>query len=101
MSSPRAGKLSLDIVVDAALSVVDEVGVDGLTIRGVATAVGAAPMSLYTHFASKEDLLDAMARELSRRLYGAGIGASWPESLRASCHHMRELLIAHPKWAEL
>jgi AcrR family transcriptional regulator len=101
MSPPRPSKLTLEIVVDAALKVIDEVGLDGLTIRGVAAAVGAPPMSLYTHFDNKDVLLDEMARELSRRLYSVASGSTWQESLRASCHHMRELLVTHPNWAAL
>jgi AcrR family transcriptional regulator len=97
----RTSKLNPEVVVDAALSVIDQLGLDGLTIRAVATAAGAPPMSLYTHFASKDELLDAMARELSRRLYGVGEGATWQASLRTSCHHMRELLVTHPNWGVL
>ena len=51
-----------------------------------------APMSLYSHFASKEELLDDMARELSRRLYGVGDHARLPAAdlSKASCHCMRD-----------
>ena len=69
---PR-GTTRPEAVVDAALKVVDEVGVDGLTIRAVAGLVGAPPMSLYTHFDNKEGLLDFMNAEISRRHNNANI----------------------------
>ncbi len=97
----RRTKVSGDEVVNAALQVVDEAGLDGLTIRAVAAVAGMSPMSLYVHFASKEQLLDHMARELSRRLYDAGEHSAWQASLRASCHCMRNLLLEHPNWLPL
>jgi AcrR family transcriptional regulator len=64
---PR-GTITQDAVIDAALTIVDRAKVDGLTIRAVARQVGAPPMSLYSHFANKEQLLDLMYGELVRRM---------------------------------
>jgi AcrR family transcriptional regulator len=97
----RQPRITGNAIVDAALRVADEVGLDGLTVRGVAVVAGMAPMSLYTYFQTKDELLDHMARELSRRLYSAGDHASWQASLRASCNCMRDLLLAHPNWLPL
>jgi AcrR family transcriptional regulator len=97
---PR-GTTRREAVVDAALSVVDEVGVDGLTIRAVATLVGAPPMSLYTHFANKEELLDLMYAELSRRLYPDSGQATWQGELSMLAFHIRRTLLAHPRWTPL
>jgi TetR/AcrR family tetracycline transcriptional repressor len=88
-------------VVDAALSVVDQVGVDGLTIRAVAAVVGAPPMSLYSHFANKERLLDLMYAEVAGRLYADVEQATWQAALSALCHQVRGVLLEHPNWLPL
>jgi TetR/AcrR family transcriptional regulator, tetracycline repressor protein len=97
---PR-GATRREAVVDAALNVVDDVGVDGLTIRAVAAIVGAPPMSLYSHFANKEGLLDLMYAELSRRLYPDSGQATWQAELSTLAFHIRKTLLAHPRWTPL
>ncbi len=97
---PR-GTTRREAVIDAALKVVDGVGVEGLTIRAVAGSVGAPPMSLYTHFANKEGLLDLMNEEISRRLYRDCGQTSWQEELSALSLHVRRTLLEHPHWAPL
>jgi AcrR family transcriptional regulator len=87
--------------VNAALTVVDRVGVDALTIRAVADIVGAPTMSLYTHFASKEELLDLMYAEIARRLYAEANHPTWQEELLAFCRQVRAVLTAHPRWTPL
>jgi TetR/AcrR family tetracycline transcriptional repressor len=97
---PR-GTTRREAVIDAALNVVDEVGVDGLTIRAVASHAGAPPMSLYTHFANKEELLDLMYAELSRRLYPDSGQPTWSSELTTLAFHIRRTLLAHPRWTPL
>ena len=97
---PR-GTTRREAVVDAALKVVDDVGIEGLTIRAVAALVGAPPMSLYTHFANKEELLDLMYAEVSRRLYQDSGQPTWQTELSALAFHMRGTLLAHPRWTPL
>ena len=97
---PR-GTTRREAVIDAALKVVDEEGVGGLTIRAVAALVGAPPMSLYTHFANKEELLDLMYAEISRRLYADSGQATWQAELSALAFHIRSTLLAHPHWTPL
>jgi AcrR family transcriptional regulator len=100
VSRPRT-KLNRYSVVNAALLVVDELGLDGLTIRRVARVAGASPMSLYSHFAKKEDLLDLMYAEISGRLYPGPEHTCWEGALSAFCHKIREVVLAHPGWVPL
>jgi len=46
-------------IVAAARSILETAGTDGLTMRAVADRLGAAPMALYTHVSSKEEVLDS------------------------------------------
>ena len=59
-------------LVDAAHKLVQEEGYEGLTIRKLAKRVGYAPMSVYSYFADKQDILFALAEDafetLARRI---------------------------------
>jgi len=59
--------LGVGRIVGAAVAIADAEGLDGLSMRRVATELGAAPMSLYRHVTDKDDLLlrmmDAALRE--------------------------------------
>ncbi len=97
---PR-GSITRDAVVNAALTVTDRDGVERLTIRAVADALGAPPMSLYTHFANKSELLDLMYAEIARRAYLYEGHESWQSELLALAHRIRSLLTEHPHWTPL
>ncbi|WP_227998928.1 TetR/AcrR family transcriptional regulator C-terminal domain-containing protein [Nocardia australiensis] len=55
-------KLDAEVIADAALGLLDEVGLDGLTMRKVAAALNVQAPALYWHVKNKRELLDAMAR---------------------------------------
>lgn len=97
---PR-GTTTRDLVVQAALDVIDGVGLEALTIRAVAAAVNAPPMSLYTHFANKEELIDLMYAAVAKRLYVDAGCETWQTELSALGHHIRETLLAHPNWTPI
>jgi AcrR family transcriptional regulator len=97
---PR-GTITRESIVAAALAVADGSGVHRLTIRAIAQRVGAPPMSLYTHFKNKDELLDLMYAEVARRMYAYQGQATWQAELLALGHRIRSLLTEHPKWAPL
>lgn len=53
-------RLSTAEVVEAAIALADKEGVQALSMRKVAQAVGVSPMSLYTYVPSKAELVDMM-----------------------------------------
>ncbi|MCO5974790.1 TetR family transcriptional regulator [Actinoallomurus soli] len=57
-------RLSRETVVDGALALVDEEGLDGLTIRRLAQRLGVTPMALYWHFKNKDELQTALVNRL-------------------------------------
>jgi AcrR family transcriptional regulator len=57
-------RLTRDQVLAAALDLLDESGLDGLTMRRLATALGVKNGATYWHFPSKQALLEAMAESL-------------------------------------
>ena len=62
-------------MVDAALQLLDEVGLDGLSLRRLAAELGVQAPALYWYFPSKQHLLDAMAEAMVA-------SDSWPSRAR-------------------
>lgn len=51
-------------MIRAALALLNEVGLDGLTVRRLAERLGVQNPALYWHFKKKQELLDEMARTM-------------------------------------
>ncbi|WP_395245263.1 TetR/AcrR family transcriptional regulator [Agromyces sp. MMS24-K17] len=93
----RRNSLTEYEILDAA-EVVAADGYAALTMRAVADALGAAPMSLYRYFATKDDLVDALLdRVLGRIEFDPETGDARAD-LDAFAHRHLALLLAHP-WA--
>ncbi len=58
-------------------------------------------MSLYTHFANKEELLDLMYAEVALRLYADSGQPTWQAEVVSLCHQVRRVLLEHPNWTPL
>ena len=54
------GTLSREVILRAAIRVVDRDGLNGLTMRKLAAGLGASPMALYRYFRNKEELVDGL-----------------------------------------
>ncbi|WP_372409076.1 TetR/AcrR family transcriptional regulator C-terminal domain-containing protein [Streptomyces luteireticuli] len=61
-------RLDREQVVDTALELLNEVGLEGLTLRRIGQELDVRAPALYWHFKNKRDLLDAMATEMLRRM---------------------------------
>ena len=99
---PRRGPArawDLDAVVAAAIGLADDGGLSAVTIRAVAHAVGAAPMSVYTYVPGKAELLDLMLDAAYAAMPRADTSTRpWPERVRAVAEENRALFADHP-WA--
>ncbi|MFJ5228291.1 TetR/AcrR family transcriptional regulator [Kitasatospora sp. NPDC088391] len=95
-----AGALDRDVVVAAAVRLLDEQGEARFSMRALAARLDVTPMSLYWYVSDKDDLLelalDVVAGEMV--LPEAGDGASWQAGLRALAVAWRAAMLAHP-WA--
>ena len=90
--------LTRERVVDAALAIADQDGIDAVTFRRLAETLGVTPMALYHHIRDKGHLLDLMA---SRLLGDLDVSppdddTPWHESLRAIGQRFLALVEAHP-----
>jgi AcrR family transcriptional regulator len=92
------GSLTRQVILDAAEQIAAAEGFDALTMRAVAARLAAAPMALYTHFSTKDELVDALLDRVLLRFRIEDRGDDWVEDLRNFARSHRELLVAHP-WA--
>jgi TetR/AcrR family transcriptional regulator, tetracycline repressor protein len=97
--------LSKAAIVQAALDVLDEAGLDGLTVRAVASRLGVQAPALYWHVRDKQDLLDEMATEIWRQVAAdvAALppGQPWERDLAAFAAITRRALLAHRDGAKV
>ena len=75
-------------ILDAAWAVAREQGLAALTLRGVADRVGIKAPSLYSHFASKHAIYDAMFGESWQEFLEVDRAVELPESPRAALRVM-------------
>jgi AcrR family transcriptional regulator len=86
-------------ILNAAVAIADELGLEAVSMRSVADRVGVTPMALYPHVGSKGALLDAMVEYLGGELIPAmAAGDSWRERLYGMAQAAREMSRRHP-WA--
>lgn len=69
MERPTKGEQTRAAILDEALSIASKLGLEGLTIGGLADATGMSKSGLFAHFGSREDLQLAVLEHAARR-YG-------------------------------
>ncbi|MCC6496912.1 MAG: TetR/AcrR family transcriptional regulator C-terminal domain-containing protein [Propionibacteriaceae bacterium] len=90
--------LSRQRVVAEAVRLADREGVDGLSMRRLAGALGAGAMSLYHYVASKDELLDAMIDIVFEEIELPPVDIDWQSAMRRESESSRQVLARHP-WA--
>lgn len=94
--------LSRRDVSEAAIALVERDGLEALTMRRLAADLGCAPMSLYTHVRSRDDLVDAIVDRLIERLeLREQTGEGWQQAVRRTLGAYRDLAVQLPHAFEL
>jgi AcrR family transcriptional regulator len=96
MSSERV-ILSRATIASAAIGVLDESGMDGLTMRAVAGKLGAGTMSLYRHVENRDELLDLVVTELADKIQFDPLSGDWRTDLANVAGRMKEELVMRPQ----
>lgn len=89
-------RLTRDRVIEAALAVMDQDGLDAVTMRRVGRELGVEAMSLYNHVRDKEDLLDGIREHVFSQFLDPGTEGPWEERARLAARSWRQALHAHP-----
>lgn len=90
--------MSRELVLAGAVELADEIGVEPLTIRKLADALGSKPMTLYSYVANKDAILDGMIDVVFDEIDPPPMDLPWRPALRHRCVSAREVLRRHP-WA--
>ncbi|MEO1210599.1 MAG: TetR/AcrR family transcriptional regulator [Cyanobacteria bacterium J06638_20] len=92
--------LSRERILRAALRLADEGGVEALSMRKLAQALGVKAMSLYNHVANKDDILDGIVDEVVGEIAIPALGADWKAAMRRRAISAHGVLRRHP-WATI
>jgi AcrR family transcriptional regulator len=100
---PKLGAeiLSRERILAAALQLVDQAGVEALSMRRLATALGVDPMAIYRHLPDKAAVIDGMVELVFGEfqvptMAEGGAEGGWREQVRAFAAAYRALVQAHP-----
>jgi len=97
MARPTTAKLDQARIRAAALALVDAEGLDRLSMRRLATALDVSAASLYFHYATKDELLEAVAADILANVDTSAFSSGWEPGVRAWARSLRAALAAHPR----
>lgn len=90
--------LSLGRIIENAVGLADEIGVDALTIRKLATSLDVKPMTIYHYVPNKEAIIDGMVDRVFGEIDLPQMDIDWKNSIRLRSASARAVLARHP-WA--
>ena len=99
MSRPRPN-LTRDRVLNAAVTLADEAGIDALSMRKLGQTLGVEAMSLYKHVANKDAVLDGIVEIVAGEIELPKLDGDWREAMRRRATSAHGVLVRHP-WATM
>ena len=87
-------------IVDAALKLIAEQGIQHLTIRNLSTAIGVTEAALYRHFPGKTEIIQAMVSRFEEDVDDIGELRGWA-AIEAALVRRTELVLAKPDLARV
>jgi AcrR family transcriptional regulator len=91
-------RLNRERVLQTAIRLADEEGIEKLSMRRLGEGLGVEAMSLYNHVSNKEDLLNGMIDTLYGEIELPSHDDDWKTALRKRSVSVRDVLLRHP-WA--
>jgi AcrR family transcriptional regulator len=94
--------LTRDVIIEAALRVLDREGVDGLSMHRVARELGTGAASLYWHVRNKDELLQLLSERLAEEIALPEPDPSrWQEQLKDLGRQLRAMAHRHRDGARI
>jgi AcrR family transcriptional regulator len=90
--------LSRNRILETALGLVDEGGLDALSMRKLGQALGFEAMSLYNHVANKDEVIDGILDLVLEEGEPPSPSGDWDDAVRESAISVHNALRRHP-WA--
>lgn len=97
----NASRHSKSDVLQAAMKLLDEVGLPDLTMRKLAAALDVQPSALYWHYANKQSLLAEVSNTIVNFAKPAPVAATWQETAEREALALRNALLAFRDGAEV
>ena len=91
----RREPLSRERIIRTALGIMDEEGLEAVSMRRIGRDLGVEAMSLYNHVRDKEDILDGICEQVLAE-FRVPQAQDWVEAARLGAREYRRLLLAHP-----
>lgn len=98
MAAPVRPALTRDRVLDRALALADEIGMERFTIRRLAKRLDTKPMSIYHYLSSRDEIVDGMVDRVFAEIGLPPDDLHWRGAIRERCLSARNVLRRHP-WA--
>jgi AcrR family transcriptional regulator len=92
--------LSRERVLQSALRLVDEGGIEALSMRKLALELGVQAMSLYNHVTNKDDIIDGIVDIVVAEIEVPRFDLDWKTAMRRRSASAHEMLLRHP-WATM
>ena len=92
--------LSRGRVLDAALRLADEGGIEAISMRKLAQALGVQAMSLYNHVANKDEIVNGLVDIVIGEIEVPDLSMDWKMAMRQRANSAHKVLLRHP-WASL
>lgn len=92
----KKARLTRQLVLSAALKLLDAEGLEALTMRKLGHELGRDPMSLYRYAANRAALLDGVTELVLNELVITPDTQDWQGQLRRIAHELRLLALRHP-----
>lgn len=93
----RQAKVSRDEILAAALLIINEQGLDGLSMRKLGEALGVEAMTLYNWVGNKEELLSALHGRILASVEIPERSSNWRRDIETAAQNLRRSLSAHPR----
>ncbi|MGC5310466.1 TetR/AcrR family transcriptional regulator [Micromonospora zamorensis] len=94
----RRAPLTLERILDAAVTLLDEHGIEGLTMRLLAQRLDVTATALYWHVTTKDDVLDLAVDRIFGDVPIPSVTDDWLEDTRVLARAWRGTMLRHP-WA--
>lgn len=99
-SRKKRAPLNQKLVLEKALALADEIGIEALSMRRLGEELGVEAMSLYKHAANKDEILDGIVDLVAAEIALPKIGGDWRAELKKRAVSAHDVLLKHP-WATM
>ena len=104
--SPKSPRIEPEAVVRAGLQILDEAGLEQVTLRQIASKLGVQAPALYWHFKDKSDIIEDMAQAILKEggfedLTVPTDPSAWSEWLTQTAHSLRRAMLSHREGARI